>query len=150
MRPGAVGNLYEIVQGPGVVAIRYERLHETRIVRMNGSHAGAAVRGHSGDSIGRWEGSDLVVETTNLSERSYTGYPGIWPETLRMVERFSPRDRTHIEVTVRYEDPSSWSKPWSWALRLTRDDRQQLFEYGCHEGNRSLRNMLSAAMASRP
>jgi hypothetical protein len=149
MRPGASGNFYEIVQAPGVVAIRYEQMHETRIVRLGSSrHVGSEIRSYSGDPLGHWEGNDLVVETTNLTEKGYAGYPGIRPETLRMIERFSPVAESHMELTVTYEDATMWTRPWSWAIRLTKDDKQHIFEYACHEGNLSLRNVLSAARAT--
>ena len=89
-----------------------------------------------------------MVETTNLNEKSYAGYPGIRPETLRLVERFSLVGPNRMEVTVSYDDATMWMRPWSWVTRLTRDESQRVFEYGCHEGNMSLRYMLSAARTS--
>ena len=148
MRAGASGNVYEIVQSPGIVAIRYEQMHETRLIRINGrGHVSATIRSHSGDSVGHWEGSDLVVETTNLSERSYSGYPGIRPETLRMVERWSPVAPDRLDVTVTYDDAAAWVRSWSWQTVLIKDQRQSVLEYGCHEGNLALRHMLSGARA---
>ena len=71
MLPGVYGNSYQIVQGPGFVAIRYEMIHETRVIPLDGRpHAGAGIRLDMGDARGRWEGNTLVVETTNFRERS--------------------------------------------------------------------------------
>jgi len=134
-----------VVQGPGVVAITYEMIHDTRVIRIGTApHAGSAIRGYHGDSRGRWEGDTLVVETTNFSEKS--NYRGS-RETLRLVERFRrDRDGLHYEVTV--DDPQTWVKPWTAALTLEQQPDDSLFEYACHEGNNSMRNILSAARAA--
>jgi hypothetical protein len=134
-----------IVQAPGVVAITYEMIHDTRVIPIGSMpHAGAAIRGYHGDSRGRWEGDTLVVETRNFSEKS--NYRGS-RETLHLVERFR-RDRggLHYEVTVN--DPQTWTKPWTAALTLESQPDDSLFEYACHEGNNSMRNILSAARAA--
>ena len=138
-----------IVQGPGVVAITYEMIHDTRVIPIGPStslgarppHVGAAIRGYHGDSRGRWEGDTLVVDTTNFSEQSnYRGSRA----TLHLVERFRrDRDGLHYEVTV--DDPQTWTKPWTAALTLEPQPDGSLFEYACHEGNNSMRNILSAA-----
>ena len=134
-----------IVQGPGVVAITYEMIHDTRVIPIGSTaHAGAPIRGYHGDSRGRWEGDTLVVDTTNFSEKS--NYRGS-RETLHLVERFRrDRDGLHYEVTVN--DPQTWTKPWTAALTLDQQPEGALFEYACHEGNNSMRNILSAARAA--
>ena len=134
-----------IVQGPGVVAITYEMIHDTRVIPIGTTaHAGAAIRGYNGDSRGRWEGDTLVVDTTNFSDKS--NYRGS-RETLHLVERFRrDREGLHYEVTVN--DPQTWTKPWTAALTLEAQPEDSLFEYACHEGNNSMRNILSAARAA--
>jgi len=136
-----------IVQAPGVVAITYEMVHDTRVIPLDGRpHTGAAVRGYHGDSRGRWDGDTLVVETTNFSEAS--SYRGS-RETLHLVERFRLEgDGLRYEVTVT--DPQTWTAPWTAALDLARQPDDALFEYACHEGNHAMRNILSAARASDP
>jgi hypothetical protein len=64
---------------------------------------------------------------------------------LRLVERFRPTSAKTVEWSVRYEDASTWTKPWTFAMNLTKDPTQSPFEYACHEGNYGLRNILSAA-----
>jgi len=134
-----------IVQGPGVVAITYEMIHDTRVIPIGArAHAGAPIRGYHGDARGRWEGDTLVVDTTNFSEKS--NYRGS-RETLHLVERFRrDGDGLHYEVTVN--DPETWTKPWTAALTLDQQPEGSLFEYACHEGNNSMRNILSAARAA--
>jgi hypothetical protein len=139
-----------ITQGPGVVAITYEMIHDTRVIPIGPSsaagprHVGGAIRGYQGDSRGWWEGDTLVVDTTNFSGKS--NYRGS-RETLHLVERFRrDRDGLHYEVTVN--DPQTWTKPWTAALTLEPQPEDALFEYACHEGNNSMRNILSAARAA--
>jgi hypothetical protein len=146
MMPAIYGNAYEIVQAPGIVAIQYEMIHETRIIQLDGrAHVGKGIRSFMGDARGRFEGDTLVVETTNVDPR--TAYQNSNAETLKIVERFRPIAADKVEWTVRLEDPMTWTKPWAFAMNLTKDETQDVFEYGCHEGNLGLRNILSAARA---
>jgi hypothetical protein len=134
-----------IVQAPGTVAITYEMIHDTRVIAIDGRpHAGAAIRGYQGDSRARWEGETLVVDTTNFSEKSnYRGSRG----TLHLIERFTRvGDMLRYEVTV--DDPQTWTRAWTAALDLTPQPEPSLFEYACHEGNNSMRNILSGARAA--
>ena len=134
-----------IVQGPGVVAITYEMIHDTRVIPIGAAaHVGSAIRGYEGDSRGRWEGDTLVVDTTNFSDK--TSYRGSG-ETLHLIERFR-RDREGLQYEVTVDDPKTWTKSWTAALTLEHQPDDSLFEYGCHEGNNSMRNILSAARAA--
>jgi hypothetical protein len=146
MMPAIYGNAYQIVQGPGYVAIIYEMVHETRIVPLDGRPPlGSAIRQYMGDARGRWEGATLVVETTNFTDK--TPYRGS-SEHLRIVERFTAVAPDIVEWTVTFDDPSTWTRPWTFAMNLTRkDDSQQPFEYACHEGNLGLEFILRAARA---
>jgi hypothetical protein len=147
MMPAGYGSTYEIEQGPGYAAIRYEMIHEVRVIPLDGRpHVGRNVRLDLGDARGRWEGSTLVVETTNFTERSsYQRASG----DLRMVERFTPMSPQIVEWSVTLDDARTWTKPWTFAMNLARrDNTQRIYEYACHEGNNALRNMLSAARAA--
>ena len=69
MMPAIYGNSYQILQGPGYVAISYEMVHETRIIPLDGRpHVGNRIREYMGDARGHWDGNTLVVETTNFME----------------------------------------------------------------------------------
>jgi hypothetical protein len=131
-----------IVQGPGIVAITYEMIHDTRIITTDGRSA-PAIPGYLGSSRGRWEGDTLVVDVGHFSaSASYRGSR----DTLRLVERFTLVGETlHYEVTV--DDRTIWTKPWTAALDL-KPQPEGLFEYACHEGNNSMRNILSGARAA--
>src|SRR5256712_8143852 len=63
-------NLHQIVQTTDHVMILTEMVHDARVIRMNASHAPKSVRKWLGDSVGRWEGDTLVVDTTNFSDKT--------------------------------------------------------------------------------
>jgi hypothetical protein len=146
MMPAIYGNSYRIHQSPGVVTITYEMVHDTRVIPIDGRpHVAQSIRQYVGDGRGRWEGTTLVVETTNFTDK--TPYRGS-SDQLKMIERFTPLGPDTVEWAVTFDDPHTWAKPWTFAMNLTKaDESQQPFEYACHEGNYGMRNMLSAARA---
>jgi hypothetical protein len=144
MMPAIYGNSYDITQGPGFVAIRYEMVHETRVIPLDGrAHLPSHVHSYMGDARGRWEGDTLVVETRNFLEKSAYGGAS---DALKTTERFRPV-AGGIEWSITFDDPSTWVRPWTFGMKLTRDDSQPVVEYACHEGNDGLRGILSAARA---
>jgi hypothetical protein len=143
MMPAIYGNAYDITQAPGIVAIRYEMIHETRIIRLDDSPRPNLVS-HMGEARGRWEGNTLVVETTNFDPR--TAYQNA-TSRLRLIERYTPVAPDKIEWSVTVIDPDTWTRPWTFGMTLSQDPEQRLFEYACHEGNYAMRNILSAARA---
>jgi hypothetical protein len=144
MVPHVQGNSYQIVQAPGVVAIRYELIHDTRIIPLGPSpHAGAAIRLDMGDARGHWERDTLVVESRNFKERST--YRNAVAGTLRLVERFTRTASDRIEWSVTVDDPSTWTRAWTFMVPLTANNGERIFEVGCHEGNRAVEHMLEAA-----
>lgn len=151
--PVIYGNGTQIVQAPGVVAIRNEMIHETRIVPLDGRpHAPANQRMNMGDSRGHWEGNTLVVETTNYiggrNSVSVNGTGGMpYSDDLVTIERFTRRDDKHIDYEMRVNDPKTYTAPWTVAFEMTQEPGYQIFEYACHEGNYAMRNRLSAARA---
>jgi hypothetical protein len=155
MMPVIYGNSYQIIQAPGYVAIRYEMIHETRIIPLDRrSHVGSAIRTYMGDARGRWEGNTLVVESTNFNGQNaadVAGYGspdrGATPD-LRVIERFKPIGPNALEWSVTLDDATTWARPWTFAMNLSKDEGQAVFEYACHEGNYGLIGILSAARAA--
>jgi len=143
MMPAIYGNAYDITQAPGLVAIRYEMIHEARVIPLNNSPR-TGLRSHMGDARGHWEGDTLVVETTNFDPR--TAYRNASAK-LVLVERFKPIAPGKIDWSMTVNDPETWVRPWTFGMTLTHDPEQALFEYACHEGNYAMRNILSAARA---
>jgi hypothetical protein len=149
MMPAIYGNAYQIVQTPDAIAIRYEMIHETRIIPLDARpHAGPRLHLLMGDARGRFEGDTLVVETTNFTNRTHFGYNNRYnSEQLKLVERFTPVGPGKLNWEVTVNDPGVWTRPWTFAMTLVKDDTQPIFEYGCHEGNYGLRDILSGARA---
>jgi len=157
MFPAGYNNAYTIIQIPGYVVIASEMIHETRIIPIDGRpHVGRSIQLWNGDSRGRWDGNTLVVETMNFNDKgsiatsAATGRMRGIPQTasMRVVERFTPVAADRIEYEVTIDDPKVYTKPWTVALPLNRDSSYQMFEYACHEGNRSIPNELSAGRAA--
>ena len=154
MMPAIYGNSYQIIQAPGYVAIRYEMIHETRVIPLDGRpHVGeddshctwATPRGH-------WDGNTLVVETTNFNGKIAADSSATDRPTGASRASASSSDSRRsapnaVQWSVTLDDPRTWTSPWTFAMNLTRDATQQPFEYACHEGNYGLRNILSAARA---
>ena len=147
MFPAVYNANFRIVQTPGLVAINYELIHDTRVIpidsspRRDGPLLSPAIRMYMGAARGRWEGTTLVVETTNLKASTRGASAG-----LRLIERFSRTERDTIQYRVTFDDPATWSTPWTAALELkARPDDGGVFEYACHEGNHGMRNMLEAS-----
>ena len=142
MLPGGYNNNYQIVQGPGYVMIIVEMIHDQRIIPTDGRpHLPKHVRQWMGDSRGRWEGTTLVVETTNFTDK--TAFRGSG-ENLRLIERFTRSGPDEILYQFTVEDPASFTRPWSAELPMRRMD-EQLYEYACHEGNYGMEGILSGA-----
>jgi hypothetical protein len=142
-------SVYRIVQTPENVAIQMEKLHDVRMIPLDRRpHISPEIRQYLGDPRGRWEGDTLVVETTNFSPSGNTmgGYFRYADENLRLTERFTrvADDTLRYEFTV--DDPTVWTRPWTAAIYWKRSSGE-IYEYACHEGNLSLRGMLSVLRA---
>lgn len=144
MLPGPYNNNYQIVQTPDTILIVTEMVHDIRVVAMNrGSHLPQNIRQWKGDSIGRWEGDTLVVDTTNFTDQ--TNFRGSG-ENLHLVERFTRVDADTLLYQFTVDDPESFAKPWTAAMTSTKTEGP-ILEYACNEGNYGMRNLLSAARA---
>jgi len=156
MLPVMYGNGTDILQSPGLVVIRYEMIHETRIVPIDPPnnphpHLPASLRTYMGDPRGHWEGNTLVVETTNF----IGGRAGIGPngdgvkysEDMRLVERFTRTSDRSIQYEVTVFDPKTFTASWAVVFPITEEPGYQIFEYACHEGNYAMSNILSGARA---
>jgi len=149
--PVIYGNGLEIYQTPETVVIRYEMIHETRIVHLDGRpHVDDGVRTFMGDPVGYWDGDTLVVETTNFRGETGIGLNGngvpTSPQT-RLTERFTRVADERIDYEVRIDDPGSFVAPFTIAMPLTTQPNYRVLPYECHEGNFALANILSAARA---
>ena len=144
--PGVYNNGFQIVQGPGHVAMQVEMLHETRVIPTDPSpHLGSDITSWRGDARGRWEGDTLVVDITNFNGR--VPYQGS-SDTLTMTERYTRTGPDTLEYRFTLDDPTVWTRPWTGMFTYVRGETQyELVEYACHEGNYGMTNILSGARA---
>ncbi len=149
--PVIYGNGTQILQAPGYVVIRNEMIHEARVIPLDGrAHASAGVEMWMGDSRGHFEGDTLVIETTNLNDRTGFGGNGNGPvhsDEVKLVERLARVDGNSLRYEFTVTDPKVYTKPWTVRFDLDGKKGYEIYEYACHEGNYGLKNMLSAARA---
>jgi hypothetical protein len=140
MISGTYNNNVQIVQTPGYVVIFNEMVHDARIVPTDGRPHGKLAR-WTGDSIGRWEGDTLVVDTINF--RRETSLPGSTAAT-QVVERFTRVDADTLKYEFTITDPTAYTRPWTAVEPLHRID-ELIYEYACHEANYGIRGILQGA-----
>jgi hypothetical protein len=145
------GNGNRIVQGPGMVAITYEMIHDTRVIYTDGrKHINDGIRQYLGDSRGWWEGDTLVVETTNLTNQTSIGANGNGlrhSDKMTMVERFRRVADDIVQYQLTVVDPVTYVAPFTLSIPLTPLDGGALLPYECHEGNGAVRNALAGERA---
>src|SRR5262245_13517142 len=150
MWQGPNGGHNQIVQSPGYVTILHEEYRDRRIIPVDARPHGK-IRQWFGDSVGRWEGNTLVVDTTNFVDKTNYEWASIWTrpsETLHLVERFKRSDANTLEYTITVEDPHTFVGPWTAVIPISRiPDGALIYEYACHEGNYAVPNLLSGGRA---
>ena len=159
-----------IWQAPGYVVIELEMLG-TRVIPLgNQPKWPGQIEAWMGSSRGHWEGKTLVIETTNIkSGDSATHDPqkraasplnmatqnvppfNTIPTSTKAhtVERLTMTGPNSILYEITYDDPEVFTKPWTAQLEWTRNDKYEMPEYACHEGDVQVRNYITASRAHR-
>jgi len=142
MMPVMYNNNYQIVQTPDYVMILVEMVHDARIIRMNDEHHTDYPK-WMGDSVGRWEGDTLVVETIGTHPfQSFQGHT----ENARITERFDLIGENKIRYNFTVEDPAVYTRPWTGEVAMNRrPEGDRMYEYACHEGNYAFPGILGGA-----
>jgi hypothetical protein len=145
--PTIYNNDFHIFQSPGFVVINPEMIHSARIIPLDGSpHLGKDLHQWLGDSRGHWEGTTLVVETTNFRKDPGVVFQGANPDTYKITERFSRVDASTLNYEFTIDDPKTWTKPWTAVIPWNKiDPDEQMYEYACHEDNYDIVHFLSGA-----
>ena len=145
------GNGNRIVQAPGMVAISYEMIHDTRVLYTDGRpHLNQSIRQYLGDSRARWVGEELVVETTNLTDKTSIGPNGNGlrhSDKMKITERFKRVADDVIQYQITIDDPVTYASSYTISLPLTPLEGNVLLPYECHEGNLAIMQSLSAERA---
>ena len=145
------GNGNRIVQAPGVVAFSYEMLPDTRIFYLDGRpHVNQKIGMYLGDSRARWDGEELVVETTNLTDQTAFGVNGNGTrhsKAMKITERFRRVANDIIQYQATWDDPLTYEAPFTVSFPLTPLDGGVLLPYECHPGNTAISLSLGAERA---
>ena len=145
---GPYNNNLQIFQTPNHVVVYHEMIHDVRIIPLDGRPLiSSAIQQLRGDSQGYWEGDTLVVETERFHVNSRSSFPPVpFSAQMRLVERFTREDDSTLRYRYTVDDSVNYTAPWSLELPMQRSD-QLLYEYACHEGNRSMTVLLEGARA---
>jgi hypothetical protein len=148
-------NFHQIVQTKDAFVFMSEFIGATRIIRLNAAPLHAAITSWLGDSIGRWEGDALVVQTRGFTPSDRLRAAGgatnsflVSPQTV-VTERFVRSAPDRIDYSFTVEDPTYYTRAWTAESHFLRRD-ERILEYACHEANYSLRYILEAARARDP
>ena len=143
-----VSPIYQVLQPAGEPYIVWllEEIHEYRIIPTNGRpHIGKDIKLWGGDQVGRWEGSTLVVDVTNLNGYNWLDDSGnFYTDAAHIVERWTMIDPDTIHYRVTIEDPKAYTRPWtmSWALERIKEPGLELIEEACWEGDRDKQHWI--------
>lgn len=143
MFPMSYNSNYRIVQTPQYLMILSEMVNDARIIRIDGEHQPEQMRKWMGDSVARWEGDTLVVNTRNIHpQQSFRGSTG----NLITTEWFAMASDGQINYRVTLDEPEVFGQPWTAEVPMRRlpPDRD-VYEYACHEGNYSIVGALAGA-----
>ena len=152
MLPYSYNSNYQIVQTKDAFVVHVEMNHDARIIHLDGRrHLPPGIRLWLGDSIGRWDGGTLVVDTTNFNDGGgFYGDAGGnfgWDRNLHLIERFSLLDADTLLYRFEIDDPTAFTQRWKGELTMARSTGP-IYEYACHEGNYALTNLLRGYRAS--
>ena len=144
MLTGAYNMGIEVHQAPGLVAIRLEMIHETRLVYLDGRKPPPPeVQFDLGYSVGHWEGDTLVIESTNFRPGMSAG-PAPNSDQLRITERLTPKGPDQIRYQAWVEDPVVMETGYKLDFPWHRNSDYEIYEYACHEGNVQVRGYITA------
>jgi hypothetical protein len=142
MIPSAYNNNVMLVQTRDTLVIVNEMIHSARVVSLTRrSHEPQSFRSLTGDSIGRWEGGTLVVDTTNFQRPGMIRGSSV---DLHLIERFSRPDAKTLLYQFTVDDSATWTAKWTASIPMTQTD-EPIYEYACHEGNVGLLDVLKGA-----
>ncbi len=142
-RPGAVSTMTMprerilVLEAADEVTILYEMPRMVRRIRMGGEHPQSLTASYVGDSIGRWEGNTLVVDSVGFNgyaELDARGQPT--SPQLHTVERFTPAADGGIDIAVTITDPEYYSEPVNIKRSWKKNASRHPLEYDCMENPR--------------
>jgi hypothetical protein len=124
---------FQIFQTRDHVAMTFEWTQVYRLIYTDGSKTPEGLEFWMGDSRGRWEGDELVVDVTDHNDRTWFDMAGNFhSEALKVVERYTMLDADTIRYEATIEDPKVFTRPWKISMPLHRHkDMDRILEYQC-------------------
>lgn len=148
MLPVLYNNNYQFAQSPGNVMVLVEMNHNVRTIRLNGERLPPQIQPWLGDSVGRFEGETLVVETTQFHPQQFLRlaikHQVMMGSDTIVTERFTRISENEMIYHFTVSDPQIYTQDWSGEMTLRKSDGP-IYEYACHEGNYALPNILAGA-----
>ena len=147
---------WQVLEGPKQIVFMPEAAGAVtrRVIPTDGrAHVPSSIKLWMGDPVGRWEGNTLVVDVTNLNGKTWFDAAGDFQtENVHVVERFTLIDKDTMLYVADIEDASMYSRPWKIAFPIPRyqGDDLEIWEIGCHEGNRAVPPLLKGGYARFP
>ena len=140
---------FHILQTADAVVFLHERMAWRTVALDRSTHLPDTIRLWQGDSIGRWEGDTLVVETRNLNGKTWLNEVGeIVSHAQQVVERFTPVDADTVQYEATVTDPIVYTRPWTMAIPLNRQSGE-LLEVACLEDNQDLLHLKEVRDAAQ-
>jgi hypothetical protein len=122
----------EIFQVPDKVLMYQEAGNQLRQIHMNREHLKDIDPTYNGDSIGKWEGTTLVVDTVGFNAITWLDHVGLpHTEALHVVEHIRRVDRNTLVDDFTIEDPKAYTKPWTASQTFTLKPGWEISEYVC-------------------
>jgi hypothetical protein len=132
---------FQILQPEGYVVVLFERMSWRHIPLDGRAHLPDHLRLWQGDSVGRWEGDTLVVETRNQNGKAWLNEVGdVVSHAATVVERFTPVSDDQVIYRATVTDPITYTRPWTIEVPLNRQ-AEELLEVACHEDNGDLQHL---------
>ncbi len=139
MLPSAYNNNVQIIQAGDHFVIHNEMVHNARIVKMGAGEYRETPRDWEGDSIGRWDGDTLVVETRYFARATSFGNSSA---NMELTEKFWLIDSDTLGYEFTISDPTTWTDSWTVMFPMRRA-AGPIYEYACHEGNYSMAGIMA-------
>lgn len=131
-----LGLVGQIMQTPKFVTLLTETYHSFKLIPTDGRpHRDDVAPSYRGDSVGRWDGDTLVVDTINFSDENWLyaeGNVSFHSDALHIVERYRRVDQITLQIDATIEDPKVLTAPFkvpTQTVRLAPFD--QIMELNC-------------------
>ena len=117
--------------------------HSWRVIHMDRSEHPKDLRPtYLGDSIGKWDGDTLVIDSVGFNEKiwPFNSYPTT--SQLHLMERFSRPTLGSLVYEMTIDDPGAYTAPWTGGWYINWQPDMELYEYVCQDNNRDVKHMF--------